>query len=183
MSADPPPFQRFLDAHREEVWRFLRSAAGPAEADDCFQETFMSALRAYPRLRPGSDLRAWILTIAHRKALDAHRRSARGPLPAGDGMPERAAPEPAGPRDEALWRAVRGLPERQRSAIALRFLADLPHREIAAAMGCSEDAARRSLHEGLSRLRAEGAAGFAAAGPGGPARTHSGRRAVAEAAA
>jgi RNA polymerase sigma factor (sigma-70 family) len=149
-----PPFQRFLDAHRDVVWRFLVSAVGTADADDCFQETFIAALRAYPRLRGDSNLRAWVLTIAHRKALDAHRGRARRAVPIGDpaavdGRAQRAVPA----RDEALWDAVHELPARQRSAVVLRYLADLPHRDIAAAIGCSEEAARRSLHEGLTTLR------------------------------
>src|SRR5208282_6277772 len=73
VSDAPPPFQTFLDANSEVVWRYLVSTVGRGEADDCFQETFISALRAYERLRDGSNLRAWVLTIAHRKAIDAHR--------------------------------------------------------------------------------------------------------------
>ncbi len=56
---------------------FSSASVGPPDADDAFQETFLSALRAYPRLRPDSNLRAWVLTIAHRKALDIHRARAR----------------------------------------------------------------------------------------------------------
>ncbi|MCW3028330.1 MAG: sigma-70 family polymerase sigma factor [Solirubrobacterales bacterium] len=154
MSKQLPPFQRFLDVHRDVVWRFLVSAVGPVEAEDCFQETFIAALRAYPRLRADSNVRGWVLTIAHRKALDAHRGRARRALPvadpvAVDGRAQSAAPAP----DEALWEAVGELPDRQRSAVVLRYLADLPHRDIAAAIGCSEEAARRSLHEGLTTLR------------------------------
>ncbi|MEA2226280.1 MAG: hypothetical protein QOE67_1562 [Solirubrobacteraceae bacterium] len=154
-----PPFQRFLDAERDVVWRFLVSAVGSAEADDCFQETFIAALRAYPRLRPGSNLRAWVLTIAQRKALDAHRARARRALPVPDpasGDRSRASPsahEQAFSHDMPLWDAVGALPARQRSAVVLRYVADLPHRDIATAIGCSEEAARRSLHEGLVKLR------------------------------
>jgi RNA polymerase sigma factor (sigma-70 family) len=149
-----PPFQAFMDEHRDAVWRFLASSVGPAEADDCFQETFVSALRAYPRLRPDSNLRAWVLTIAHRKALDAHRGRARRALPVAEPADHerRPAVSPA-PRDEQLWEAVHELPARQRSAVVLRFVGDLAHRDIAVAIGCSEDAARRSLHEGLAKLR------------------------------
>jgi RNA polymerase sigma factor (sigma-70 family) len=162
-----PPFQRFLDAHRAEVWRFLVASVGPSEADDCFQETFLAALRAYPRLRPDSNLRAWVMTIAHRKALDAHRARRRRPLPSesvaaasdaggavapSDPGPPRAAP-PAEPADGELWSAVRELPPRQRAAVLLRYVGDLSHAEAAAAIGCSEEAARRSLHEALKRLR------------------------------
>lgn len=172
-----PPFQRFLDAHREDVWRFLVASVGREDAEDCFQETFIAALRAYPRLRRDSNLRAWVLTIAHRKALDAHRARARRAMPvqdiaelAGAGAGENgSAPTTAGAdaaisislasssvtREGDLWRAVHELPERQRSAVLLRFVGDLPHREIAATMGCSPEAARRSLHEGLKTLRQE----------------------------
>jgi RNA polymerase sigma factor (sigma-70 family) len=149
-----PPFQRFLDAHRDEVWRFLVSLVGPVEAEDCFQETFMAALRAYPKLRPGSEnLRGWVLTIAHRKALDAHRGRSRRAVPVADPEAIDGRTAMPGGRDDALWDAVRGLPPRQRSAVVLRYLGDLPHRDIALAIGCSEEAARRSLHEGLAKLR------------------------------
>ena len=159
MSEPPPPFQAFLDDNREAVWRFLVSSVGPTDAEDCFQETFVSALRAYPRLRADSNLRAWVLTIAHRKAVDCHRGRARRALPVQDiEVLDTRAGDGAGPVDAELWGAVRELPPRQRSAVVLRFVGDLPHREIASAIGCSEDAARRSLHEGLKKLRAEVAA-------------------------
>ncbi len=148
------PFAQFLDAHREVVWRFLVASVGPVEADDCFQETWLAALRAYPRLRPDSNLRAWVLTIAHRKALDAHRRRARHALPVEDiaAVAGPAAPAPL-LRDERLWAAVHALPPRQRAAVLLRHNADLPHREIAEVLGCSEEAARSALREALNKLR------------------------------
>ncbi len=157
-AAQPPPFQAFLDAEREVVWRYLVATVGTTEADDCFQETFVAALRAYPRLRADSDLRAWVLTIAHRKALDALRARARRAQPVADvaTIDSRRAAAPsaiAGESDGELWRAVGALPARQRSAVVLRYVADLAHRDIAGAIGCSEDAARRSLHEGLTKLR------------------------------
>jgi RNA polymerase sigma factor (sigma-70 family) len=154
MSTGPPPFQRFLDAQRDVVWRFLVSTVGSSEAEDCFQETFIAALRAYPRLRSDSNMRAWVLTIAHRKALDAHRARARRALPVAEPTTAdaRIAQSPTA-RDETLWRAVGELPARQRSAVVLRYVGDLPHRDIASAIGCSEEAARRSLHEGLTKLR------------------------------
>jgi RNA polymerase sigma factor (sigma-70 family) len=149
-----PPFQRFLDAHRNDVWRFLVAAVGRDDADDCFQETFLAALRAYPRLRPDSNLRAWVLTIAHRKAMDHHRARARRAIPV-ETLPERAdQAEPEG-LDDGVWVRVRDLPPKQRAAVLLRFAGDLSHREIAAVLDCSEDAARRSTHEGLKRLREE----------------------------
>jgi RNA polymerase sigma factor (sigma-70 family) len=149
-----PPFQHFLDTYREDVWRFLVAAVGPTDAEDCFQETFIAAMRAYPRLRRDSNLRAWVLTIAHRKALDTYRGRARGALPVAEieALTEGAA-APAAEHDAELWQKVKELPTRQRAAILLRYVSDLPHSEIAGAIGCSEEAARRSLHEGLSKLR------------------------------
>ena len=95
-----------------------------------------------------------MLTIAHRKALDAHRRRARQAIPVADVAASPApAPLPAPPRDEALWAAVHALPPRQRAAVLLRHSADLPHRDIAGVLGCSEEAARSALHEGLDKLR------------------------------
>jgi RNA polymerase sigma factor (sigma-70 family) len=154
VSASIPPFQSFLDEHREPVWRLLVSLVGRSEAEDCFQETFIAALRAYPKLRADSNLRAWVLTIAHHKALDSHRGRARRAIPVAEpaAVDARSAEQPA-TVDRELWDAVGELPERQRSAVVLRYMADLPHAEIAAAIGCSEEAARRSLHEGLSKLR------------------------------
>src|SRR4051794_37263170 len=116
-----PPFQRFLDEHREPVWRFLVALVGRQEADDCFQETFLSALRAYPRLGDGANLQAWVLTIAHRKAIDSHRARARRPALVADAEPGRAADDPGRPEPE-LWGLVRRLPPKQRAAVALRFV-------------------------------------------------------------
>jgi RNA polymerase sigma factor (sigma-70 family) len=146
-----PPFQRFLDEHREDVYRFLVAAAGANEADDAFQETFLSALRAYPRLPDGSNLRGWVMTIAYRKAMDAHRaRTRRADLV--EEVPERAAPATAEP-EPGLWRSVRALPDGQRNAILLRYVADLPYAAIGETLGCAEDAARQRVREGLRRLR------------------------------
>ena len=151
-----PPFQRFLDAHREDVWRYLVAAVGREAADDCFQETFIAAMRAYPRTRIENP-RAWVLTIAHRKALDHHRARARGPVPIG-ALPDTPAPDAPAPEGDGIWERVDDLPPKQRAALLLRFAGDLSHREVAKAMGTSEEAARRSAHEGLKRLREELAA-------------------------
>jgi RNA polymerase sigma factor (sigma-70 family) len=147
-----PPFQVLIDAHGDAVHRFLVASAGPGAADDCFQETFIAALRAYPRLRRGSNLRAWLFAIARNKAIDHHRATRRAPLPVEE-LPERAAPPRAEPPNGDLWAAVAALPEKQRAAVVLRFVGDLSHREIGAVLDCSDAAARRNVHEGLKRLR------------------------------
>jgi RNA polymerase sigma factor (sigma-70 family) len=133
------------------VLAYLRAMVGAVDADDCFQETFMAALRSYETY-DGQSPRAWVMTIARNKAIDHHRAAARRPLPKGDELPD--VPAPKRPeRDSGLWAAVAELPDRQREAVGLRFAADLRYREVAAAMETSEEAARRSVHEGLKKLR------------------------------
>jgi RNA polymerase sigma factor (sigma-70 family) len=148
-----PPFQSLLDAHGRDVHRFLVGMVGAQAADDCYQETWLAALAAYPRLRTAASLRAWVMTIAHSKAMDHHRARARAPVGDASGVLAMAAADAEAPPDDELWAQVAALPVKQRAAVALRFLADAPYREIAAAMGTSEDAARRNVHEGLKRLR------------------------------
>ena len=149
-----PPFQTLLDEHAADVMAVLRGAVGRSDAEDCFQETFVAALRAYPKLSDDSNLRGWLLTIAHRKAIDHHRTNGRRPLPIAD--PDEMAGVTVEPElDEEIWTLVGALPPKQRAAVTLRYACDLPHAEIAAALGCSPDAARRSLHEGIKRLRKE----------------------------
>jgi RNA polymerase sigma factor (sigma-70 family) len=148
--ASRDPFQRFLDEHRQPVLGFLRAMVGPVDADDCFQETFMAALRNYDTL-DGANPRAWVMTIARNKAIDHHRARARRAIPRDD-LPEVAASAPA-ERDPELWEEVGRLPDKQRAAVALRFAGDLRYREVAIAMDTSEEAARRNVHEGLRKLR------------------------------
>jgi RNA polymerase sigma factor (sigma-70 family) len=147
-----PPFQALIDEHRVDIYRFLRASVGPNEADDCFQDTFVAALRAYPRLRADSNLRGWLFTIAHRKALDAHRARGRRAVPLAE-LPETVGEPLLNGGEPDLWNAVGRLPAKQRVAVLLRFAGDLAYREIGEATGSSEVAARRNVHEGLRKLR------------------------------
>jgi len=149
---DLPPFQQLLDAHGADLHRFCVAQAGPHHGPDCFQEAVLSALRAYPDLRDGTSLRGWLFTIAHRKVIDHHRATTRRPTPMGD-VPDRESDTIT--TDDDLWAAVAELPDKQRGAIALRFLGDLPYAEIAVALECSEAAARQNVRAGLASLRVE----------------------------
>jgi RNA polymerase sigma factor (sigma-70 family) len=145
------PFSAVLEEHRVLVYRYLVASVGRDAADDCFQETFLSALRAYPRLRKGSNVRAWLLQIATRKAIDHSRKRRRAPVPM-ERLPERPAPAPADGEPE-LWKAVRELPALQRAAVVQRYVFDLPYAEVAKALECSEEAARSNAYEGRKKLR------------------------------
>jgi DNA-directed RNA polymerase specialized sigma24 family protein len=161
-----PPFHNLIDEHRGTVLGFLRGMVGPNDAEDCLQDTFLAALRAYPAAERGN-LRAWLFQIARNKAIDHHRKRSTAPLAGGDpGDLDGAAPATApdwlgggfaagmNDRDGEVWMAVGRLPAGQRAAVLLRFAVDLRYGEIGAALGCSEDAARRRVHDGLRALRA-----------------------------
>ena len=148
------PFEAIVAEHGQVVMRVCRALLGPVEADDAWSETFLAALRAYPGLRPGSNVRGWLVTIAHNKAIDQIRARLRVPVPAGE-LPERSSggepgPEPA---DVELQGALAALPPKQRGAVVYRYLADLPYAEVAALLECSQAAARRSAADGIARLR------------------------------
>jgi RNA polymerase sigma factor (sigma-70 family) len=160
-SATLPPFQKLMDEHGSDVLGFLVASVGAHEAEDCFQETFIAALRSYDRLEHGDNLRGWLLTIAHRKAIDHHRAGARRPRPAGSAdevggeiHARNSTGGTANPDDE-LWQAVSVLPPKQRSAVVLRFATDMAYGQIGDMLDCSEAAARRNVHEGLTKLRGE----------------------------
>ena len=148
-----PPFQALLDEHRTDVYRFLVATVGPLDADDCFQETWISALRAYPNLRRGDNLRAWLFRIAQNKAIDAHRARDRRAVPVA-AVPERSTSSPSD-TDPELWERVRELPPKQRTAVFCRSVLGMPYAELAVLLESSEDAARRNVHEGLKRLKEE----------------------------
>jgi RNA polymerase sigma factor (sigma-70 family) len=147
-----PPFEEFLDATGPTVFRFLRVAVGPSDADDVYQETFLAALRAYPKVRETDKLDRWILAIASRKAIDHHRGTSRRPIPVDD-VPDAAVDGEPVLADSALWDAVKGLPPRQRVAVVHRHVLDRGYDEIGELLGCSADTARANVYQGMKRLR------------------------------
>jgi RNA polymerase sigma factor (sigma-70 family) len=147
-----PPFQEFLDQHKDDVYRLLVALVGRHDADDCFQETFVSALRGYRALRPDSNLRAWVHTIARRKAVDLFRRS-RPTVDIHDHRERLAAPGD-GEAASDLWQAVRRLPDKQRTAITYRYAVGLTSGETAALIGGTDAAVRQNTREALRKLRA-----------------------------
>lgn len=148
-----PPFQQLVDAHWRDVARLAYALAGPDAAQDVAQQAWVQALAAYPGLTRANNLRGWLLTITHHCAMDVHRR--RRELVHDDPASLPAAPiaaPPAEPADE-LWARVGALPERQREVVVLRFVADLDHAAIAAAVGISNAMSRRLLSDALAALR------------------------------
>jgi DNA-directed RNA polymerase specialized sigma24 family protein len=137
-----PPFQHLVDAHWRDVARLAHALAGPVDADDVAQQAWTQALAAYPGLRSAANLKGWLLTVTARCATEVPARP-HGAPPPGDLLP-----------DGDLWDAVRALPERQRTAIALRYVADLDHAQLARALGTTPGATRRLVSDALATLRA-----------------------------
>lgn len=142
-----PPFEHFYGEHRVEVLGFLRRRLGSERAEDAFQETFLRALQAYPRLDHGEHLRAWVLTIARNVAIDALRRA----RPAAEAVETGAEDER--PAYEDLAELTDGLPPKERAAVVLRYGYDLSYDQIAAALASSPDAARQAASTGVRTLR------------------------------
>ena len=149
------PFEKVVEQHGGTVLRVCRVVLGVHDAEDAWSETFLAAMRAYPDLPDDANAEAWLVTIAHRKAIDVLRARKRQPAPVGD-VPE--APTTLGvPGDNDkngdLWQAVAGLPEKQRQAVAYHYVAGLAYAEIAEILGGTTDAARRAAADGIKNLR------------------------------
>ena len=149
-----PSFETVVTDHGATVLRVCLAVLGPTDADDAWSETFLSALTAYPTLPDDANVEAWLVTIAHRKAIDVIRGSARRALPT-DRVPETAAAPSAdhGLDQIDLISAIGRLPTKQKQAVAYHFLAGLPHREVAGILGGTAAAARRASADGIATLR------------------------------
>jgi RNA polymerase sigma factor (sigma-70 family) len=139
--------------HGPTVLRVCRAVLGPDVADDAWSETFLAALRAYPALPPGSNVEAWLVTIAHRKAVDQLRAAARRAVPVAELPDAPTALGLPGAADGELWAALAALPEKQRQTVAYHHLAGLPYAEVAALVGGTPEAARRAAADGVAALR------------------------------
>ena len=146
------PFEAVVAAHGATVYRVCRAILGPVDADDGWSETFVAALKAYPGLPDGANIEAWLVRIAHRKAIDVIRARARRATPVAE-VPERPSAQRADGRDLDLEAALATLPPKQRQAVAYHYLGGLPYREVAAIIGGSSGAARRSASDGIANLR------------------------------
>lgn len=145
------PFEEIVAEHGAMVLRVCRSMLPAADAEDAWSETFLSAMRAYPELRPDSNIRGWLATIARRKAIDQTRRTSR--VRPTDDVPDAPAWDPAIPDGAVLRAAVQALPPKQQGALIFHYLADLPYADVGELLGCSAAAARRSASDGIAALR------------------------------
>jgi RNA polymerase sigma factor (sigma-70 family) len=147
-----PPFEKVVAQHGATVLRVVRAVLGHADADDAWSDTFLAAMKAYPDLPADANLEAWLVTIAHRKAIDITRATARRAIPIAD-TPDTASRDHADESDADLTEAVAALPTKQRQAVAYHYLAGLPYAQIATLLDTSAAAARRAAADGIAALR------------------------------
>ncbi|MDR2983228.1 MAG: RNA polymerase sigma factor [Nocardiopsaceae bacterium] len=152
------PFEAIVAVHGTTVLRVCRAVLGPVNADDAWSDTFLSAMKAYPDLPEDANIEAWLVTIAHRKAIDITRAAARRPVPVGRAPDDGAVAASGGGSpgrglDGDLADAVARLPAKQKQAVAYHYLAGLPYAEIAAIVGGTADTVRRAAADGIATLR------------------------------
>jgi RNA polymerase sigma factor (sigma-70 family) len=148
-----PPFEEIVAAHGPTVLRVCRAVLARPDADDAWSETFLAALRTYPDLADGANIEAWLVTIAHHKAIDIFRAQSRRAVPVGDVLEAGSTTDAWEPSDDGLWAALRALPTKQRQAVAYHHVGGLSYAEVAVIVGGSTEAARRAAHDGIRALR------------------------------
>jgi RNA polymerase sigma factor (sigma-70 family) len=147
------PFEHVVAQHGGTVLRVCRVVLGVHDAQDAWSETFLAAMRAYPDLPDDANAEAWLVTIAHRKAIDVLRARKRQPAPVASVPEAPSALGVPGEADDGLWQAVATLPAKQRQAVAYHYVAGLAYAEIAELLGGTADAARRAAADGVQNLR------------------------------
>lgn len=154
----PPPFDETLQRHEREIMRFiLRTTRDREDALDLFQETWLRAYRAYPKLDSRDGVRPWLFRIATNLCLNRVRDGVRRsrviadteltdhhPLNASNGSHERSID---------LKKIVGRLPHKQREAVLMRKVGGLEYHEISAALGCSEEAARADVYQAMKKIK------------------------------
>lgn len=148
------PFEKIVADHGSTVLRVCRAILEPHDADDAWSETFLAALKAYPALPDDANVEAWLVTIAHRKAIDVTRARSRHAIPVAEVPDQTSALGVPGTQDLDLWQALARLPPKQRQCVAYHYLAGLPYADVADILGSTPDAARRAAADGIKNLRA-----------------------------
>ncbi|HEV3188813.1 MAG TPA: RNA polymerase sigma factor [Acidimicrobiales bacterium] len=147
------PFERVVADHSVTVLRVCRAVVGPHDADDAWSETFLSAMRTYPDLPDDANIEAWLVTIAHRKAIDIVRKQKRIDNSRTVELEERASITSSDPTSRDLWDSIRSLPDKQRHAVVYHYLGGLRYVEVSQIIGGTTDAARRAAADGIRNLR------------------------------
>jgi RNA polymerase sigma-70 factor (ECF subfamily) len=148
-------FDEFYESHFDGVARALALAGGDRDfAHDSAQEAFSRALRHWRKVREMDRPDGWVYVVAMNHMRDQWRRTARRRGHASE--PEYVIDNTSAVATRVSVRdAIATLPPRQREAVVLRYLADLPLADVAAAMGCAVGTVKATLHQAMTSMRIE----------------------------
>jgi RNA polymerase sigma-70 factor (ECF subfamily) len=155
---DARAYESLVEEHQAIAFRTAYLITGSAaDAEEAAQEAFVRAWLALRRFRQGAEFRPWLLAIvaneARNRVRSRRRREGLAERAAGELAWQPPAAEPPGPSDGRLRAALAGLPERDRSVIACRFVLDLGEQETAAVLGIARGTVKSRTARALDRLR------------------------------
>jgi RNA polymerase sigma factor (sigma-70 family) len=155
---DREAFSVLVEAHYDFIhavaWRWSGVAG---DAEDIAQDVCIKLARAVRGFRGKSSFRTWLYTLTLNAVRDHQRKAARRRSDekrlANDPLYTSALPGHDAGEDDALWAAVRALPEKQCDAVLLVYAEGLSHAAAADVLGCSEKTVSWHLHEARKRLK------------------------------
>jgi RNA polymerase sigma-70 factor (ECF subfamily) len=161
--ATKPDFDSVVEIYGSEIfaylWRFLN---GHEDVEDCLQEVFLRAFRAYGRLDHEANVRAWLYKIATNTAISLRQRRTRREakevmidMEILSGKPPLIEQVELKEQLGRVIGSIERLPDKQRSALIMRKYQECSYTEIASILECSEEAARANVYQALKKLRAE----------------------------
>ena len=154
-------FNSVVEIYSEEIFAYLwRWLNGHEDAEDCLQEVFLRAFKAFNRLNEGSNIRAWLYKIATNTAITFRNKRSRREDKELLIEADLRSLEPS-PMDQVLSKeqlvsileAVESLPPKQRAALIMRKYQGFSYDEIAGVLECSQESARANVYQGIRKLR------------------------------
>jgi len=158
-AGDTAAARTLIEAQTPRLLALARRMLGSeAEAEEVVQEAMLRLWRNAGNWRAGeARVSTWLYTVTRNLATDRLRRARTAPLPEGYEPPDPTPGVAAGmqhrARTDALQAALAALPERQRAAVEMRHLDELPNPEIARVMGLSVEAVESLQARGRRRLK------------------------------
>jgi RNA polymerase sigma-70 factor (ECF subfamily) len=161
MAIAKPDFETLAETHSREIYYYLwRMLGDEQDAEDCLQDAFLRAYRAYARLNGDANTRAWLYKIATNTALtQIRKRSQRENRTSATTLEQVSSGMNVGTQVEeklslkAVHSAVQALPHKQRAALMMRKYQELSYAEIGRALDSSEESARANVYQALKKLR------------------------------
>ena len=147
------PFEHVVAQHGGTVLRVCRVVLGVHDAQDAWSETFLAAMRAYPDLPDDANAEAWLVTIAHRKAIDVLRARKRQPARSRPYPRHRAHSACRARRTATCGRQSRRCRRNSGRRSRITTSPGWPTRRSPSSLGGTADAARRAAADGVQNLR------------------------------